>query len=176
MPKTRLPTTNNNPLMNNRYELVLTRWPNVQFRIQTIKIPSIGLSGGASTPQSNHFTDIPIPSEKASFGLLNFSFLIDEDMQSWFEVYEWIKGLGRVEDSEGYATLSQTVDITEGLKSDLIVSISNSKHNENIEFTFEDAFPISLSGFDLTNVSDNPQPLVADVIMQYTLYTVRRTR
>jgi hypothetical protein len=72
--------TNPNFLQPNKFILTFARLPNVQYFCQSLSVPGISMS---EAQQSNPFIDLYVPGEKATYDLLNLTFLIDEELKAW---------------------------------------------------------------------------------------------
>lgn len=148
------------------FAVVVKRLPNVQFFTQTINIPSVSME---SISQPNPFKVIPVPGDRLSYGDLSLSFIIDEAMNNYIEVYNWIKGLTFPNN------FNQNDDLKSseyGLLTDISIVIMNSHKNPNISISFEDCFPVSLSDITLdTTASDvvYPQATVTFTFKDFTI-------
>ena len=81
---------NRNYLTRTKFRFTFQRAPKVAFFTTKINVPDMTL--GVAT-QPTYLTDIPLPGEKIEFGDLNIEFLVDEDMQNYFEIQNWIRGI-----------------------------------------------------------------------------------
>ena len=87
--------TNRNPsnpnlLQQNKFVLNFGRAPSIQFFCQSVSVPGISLS---EVPQFTPFVDVYVPGEKAIYDLLNVTFIVDEELQAWKEIHDWIRGM-----------------------------------------------------------------------------------
>ncbi|MEE3228049.1 MAG: hypothetical protein VX237_03000, partial [Chloroflexota bacterium] len=78
--------TNLNLLQTVAFETNFLRIPNVSYFCQSVNIPGMVLG---TALQPTPFSDIPIEGEKLTFDQLNISFLVDEDLQNYQEIYSW---------------------------------------------------------------------------------------
>lgn len=131
------------------FVLSIERLPNVEFYTQRATIPSI-----SNTPvlQANPLHNIYTNSDRLEFGDLDVSFIIDENMYNYNEIFEWMKGFGTPNSSDQYAKLEKS---EEGLVSDISLIVQNSSRNGNILFTFTNCFPTSLSSVNLDVTSSD---------------------
>jgi hypothetical protein len=133
-----------------------------------------------ASEQSNPFTDIPVPGEHITWEKLPVTFLVDEDLQGYLEMYNWIRGMGFPETFDEYKAARyadpQFRSTWQAFTSDISVFTNTGHRNANIEFLFEDAWPTSVSApkLDTTNPA---QPVVtSQVIFNYTLFDVRSVK
>jgi len=145
-------TDNQNFLSPLGFRFLIQKMPNVNFFIQTVNIPSV--STGETTMPSP-FVAIPVGGDHLTFGSLSITYKIDEDMKNYRELHDWINGIGfpesfqqRKDEDKKSAGLKASKD----LLSDGTLVILNSNMNPNLEVTFKDLYPVSLSDvqFDLS--------------------------
>ena len=73
------------------FKFTLNRAPKVAFFSNSANIPDINL-GVAIQP--NYLNDIPVPGDKMEFGDFTLRFLVDENLENYMEIQNWIRGLG----------------------------------------------------------------------------------
>jgi hypothetical protein len=83
--------------------LLLKRSPKVAFFCNQANIPDINL-GIANQP--TYLRDIPIPGDKIQFGDLNLRFLVDENLENYMEIQNWMRGLGYPESVKEFRDLA----------------------------------------------------------------------
>jgi len=149
------------------FRLVLKRAPNLVYFTQTATIPSITLTEAV---QPTPFTMIPLPGDKIMYEPLTLSFRVDEDMGNYLEIHNWIVGLGRPDNFEGYKTLSEDEDIF----SDGSLIILTSNNNASLAITFEDMFPTNLSPLTFDVQQQDVEYLEAQVTFRYRRFTIDR--
>ena len=172
--------TNPNPLQPNKFLLTFSRLPNMQYFCQNVTVPGISLSEAVL---QNPFVDIYSPGEKAIYDLLNVTFIIDEQMQSWIEVHDWIRAMTFPKEYSEYRQLSRlnkfasaSNDISNKFPqfSDASLSIYSSSNKEYYRFKFHEVFPTTLSTF-VMNAQDGPDNiLTADATFRYSYYDIEK--
>lgn len=153
-------TSNLNLLSPTGFKLTINRskYANVEFFITTFSIPDINVSPieinhrGISTYTSG---------ESRKFGDLSLRFSIDEDMNNYSEIYNWL------ESNVNAAKDDKQID-----QHDMILSVMSSHNNVNKQFQFKNAFPISLSGVEFTTQSTTVEYLQADVSFRYDEFLI----
>jgi hypothetical protein len=142
------------------------RLPHVQFFTQSVTIPSLSL---APIDKPSPFKPIPVPGDRVSYSELPLSFIIDEQMSNFIEVFNWIKGLGFPETFDQYRNLKNS---EAGLLTDISIVIMNSHKNPNIEIQFKDCFPTGLSDVVLDTTQTDiiyPQATVSFAFLNYSI-------
>jgi hypothetical protein len=113
-----------------------TVYPEAEFTIQTMVLPDVIVDGAPlSTPSRN----IAIASDKIVYGPFECSFIVDEDLVNYQEIYDWL--YNQVNDND---SASNVRDVT--------LNIYSSANNLVKQIRFIDAYPTSLSAlpFDIT--------------------------
>ena len=149
-----------NYLKPNGFKFQIHNLPNVSYFCQAANIPAIQIgSPDLETPLSR----IPIPGDKLSYGDLVITFLVQENMSNYIELYKWLIGLGFPNNPDEFKNWNtgqayRFPGVAEkrmgdlGNFSDADFFILDSDNNPNIKITFYDVFPISLEGlnFDIS--------------------------
>lgn len=144
--------TNNNFLSPLGFKFIIKKTPNVNYFVQSVVMPAITLNI-AEVP--NPFIRFPLPGTNLTFGQFDVTFKIDEDMENYLEIYNWLIGLGFPDEFQQYANLAANEPGTgQGLYSDCALIVLSSAMNPNMEITFNDCFPVSLTA--ATFVSTDP--------------------
>ncbi len=146
------------------FETNFTRLPNVNFFCQRINIPSMSL--GLAT-QATPFSDTPLIGDKITFEQLTLSFIVNEDLSNYLELYNWLISLGFSDDHDQF-NLSNSVNPDENLRSDMNIIINTNKSNPNYSITFRDAFPVSLGSIELDVATASLEPIILDVSFAYS--------
>ncbi len=151
--------TNLNQLNVVSFATNFLRMPGVNYFCQRVNIPGISL---ANTIQSTPFANIPIEGDVLEFEDLSLSFIVDEDMQNYLELYNWLHALGFPERYAQYD--NQTSDI----KSDVNIIIHTNKSNPNYSIVFKDVFPIALGVLNFDTNNTDLEPIIVDATFKYT--------
>jgi hypothetical protein len=162
---------NKNFLSPLNFKFQLKRAPHVNFFIQTIVIPGISLPS-VDTP--NPFVKLPYAGDHLSYDELSFSFKVDEDLQNYLEIHNWLRYEGKLYFEE-YKELAAAPRYTgEGLKSDISVSLLTSNRQANYEVVFKDAFPISLSSITLSTTTPDINYIEASASFRYLYFDISK--
>lgn len=162
--------SNRNFLSPLNFKFSLKRAPHVNFFIQKVNVPSIELPP-VNSP--NPFVNIPYSGDHITYGELSITFKVDEDLQNYLEIHNWIKSLGKPKDFEDYRALSQNQEFTgDGLKSDISLMVLSSTKSANYEIIFAEAHPISLSGIVFNTTDSTVNYTEASASFRYTYYDI----
>ena len=170
-------TSNRNFLSVVGFKFLLERCPKVDFFCNQANIPDVTLG---VAQQATYLKNIPVPGDKLQYGALNLSFMVDEDMENYLQIYQWITSLGFPESLDQYQELrredrfSPIIDAQDPLneRSDATLMIINSDYNPSVKIKFKDMFPVSLSGIPFNATSEQQQYYTAQATFQYTIFDV----
>jgi hypothetical protein len=153
------------------FKFNITKNPNVDYFVQSFDFPRITL--GTNRNQQTPFGKIQLPGTPLSFDTFSVTFKIDEDMYNYFEIYDWMAGIGTPESFDQYANLnSQPNGYGVLVNADLIVL--NGTMNPNVKITFSDVNPIALSGFKFDSTETDVNYITATAEFSYREYTYTR--
>lgn len=145
---------NKNYLKPNSFKFVIHRLPNVEYFCQSANIPKLTLG---SAMQPTPFVDIHHVGDKMEFDPLVITFIVDETMNNYMELYNWIIGLGFPKSHSQFASLVKNPSTTflgsdkmleSSVYSDASLFVLDSNNNPVIEVIFRDIFCSSLESID----------------------------
>ena len=155
-------------LSNNKFEFVLDRIPNFTFLVQSVNLPTISLS---PTVVQTPFAPINLPGNILSYAQLSLTFMIDEEMQSWYELYNWMFQLGNPLTKDKTGTLTGIEGSDTNITSDATLIIKTNSNNPNWKVSFVDVFPIDLGEVTFSAI-DSQDFLSSSVSFAYTYFTL----
>ena len=154
------------------FKFTLSRYPKVSFFSNTARIPDISLG---TAIESTYLKDIDIPGEKLTYGELNVRFLVDENLENYMAIHNWLTGLGFPESAQDF--INQTTndlgqrDLREQY-SDGSLHILNSNYNDIAVVKFKDLFPVYLTSLEFDATESDINYFTADVTFKYTIYDI----
>ena len=164
--------TNINHLTPIAYRFNIRKIPNVIYFCQAVNIPGISFP---ETVQRTPFTNINIPGDTLVYEDLTIRFLVDEDLQAYKEIFDWMSALTAPKAFTQYKTERDTNKVlrrsTGNLFSSAELIILNNNMNPNKEIIFDDVFPTSLSSIEFDSGS-TLDTLSATVTFKYTTYSI----
>ena len=167
--------SNPNLIHPNKFELNFARLPNMQYFCQTVTVPGVSLS---EIPKPTPFVDMYIPGEKTIYDLLNVTFMVDEELQAWKEVHDWIRAMTFPKDYSEYQNLANlnrytTLGKTTGPQySDATITILSSSNIPLYRFKFYEVFPTSISSFAMSSTDTPDNIITADATFRFTYYDI----
>lgn len=158
------------------FQFSIQKLPHVQYFCTRASIPDITLG---AVDLENQFIRLPIPGDKLTFGQLDLSFQIDEDMKNFTEVYDWMITLGYPDNFQQRALHQRTNQKTtsnETVYSDASLIVLTNQYKPNIEIKFVDIYPTSLSTLDFNVQESDIEYLTGTVSFAYRKYELNILR
>ena len=173
-----------------QFRFKCTKLPLVEFFVQSANIPGISLG---SATQTNPLYDIPLPGDKITYSALDMSFLVDENLNNYKEIHDWILGLGfpsnhtQFQDLQAAGTdrfpgSARSTAVTGsstpqplnegGIYSDAILTVLNSKNIAKTEIRFQNVYPTNLGGLNYDVRQTDIDYLNASVSFNYMNYDI----
>ena len=173
-----------------QFRFKITKLPLVEFTVQTANIPGISLG---ETTMSTPLKEISMPGDKVSYSSLDVSFLVDENLNNYKEIHDWITGLGFPQDYEQFSDLLGTgadrfpgstsstaatgTSIKQpldegGIYSDATLIVLNSKNIAKTEIRFQNVYPISLGSLSYDIKASDVDYLQVQASFNYMYYEI----
>tara|TARA_R100000315_G_scaffold57170_1_gene31758 strand:- start:11 stop:601 length:591 start_codon:yes stop_codon:yes gene_type:complete len=172
-----------------QFKFGILQLPKVEFFTVAANLPGISLpSATYNTP----FKDIPTMGDKPEYEDLNITFIVDEFLENYISMHEWMIGTGFPKNrtqfanfrsntaNQPQATLGTSTDIGDtqpatpdkGMYGDATLTILSNKNNPLVEVRFQDVFPTSLGGLSYTQTATDVEYLTVDATFQYKIYEI----
>ena len=161
---------NRNFLSGVAFKFNLAKFPKVDFFSNSARIPELSLE---LATQASYLKNIDVPGERLTFGDFTLRFLVDENMENYISIYDWLTGLGFPETTKEFADLIKDKDGQRDAKEafcDGTLRILNSNFREVAKVKFNDLFPVSLTSLDFDATNTDVQFFTAEATFKYTLY------
>ena len=155
------------------FKFNLVRAPKVDFFSNQANIPGINLGVAV---QSTYLKDISIPGDKLVYNDFSIQFMIDENLENYLEIHDWMRGLGypqSVAEAEALYTQAPYIqNSTVSAYSDGSLLIYNSNFNEVAKVNFLDMFPVSLTPIQFNAQNSDINYIMAEATFKYTIFNV----
>ena len=161
---------NRNFLSGVAFKFNLAKFPKVDFFSNSAIIPVLNLE---LAQQASYLKNIAVPGERLTYGDFTLRFLVDENMENYKSVYDWLTGLGFPETTKEFADIIKDSDGQTDPKEafcDGTLRILNSNYREVAKVQFNDLFPTSLTSLDFDATNTDVQFFTAEATFKYTLY------
>ena len=172
-----------------QFRMAINQLPKVEFFITACNLPGINLVEAVfPTP----LKQIPIQGDELTFENLSVSFLVDENLQNYKELHDWLIGIGFPQSRQQFknfrsqtanrpgATRGNSQDIGDvqpatpisPMFSDGTLTILSNKNNPVVEVRFEELSPVALGALAFDQEATDVQYLKATADFNYKYYEI----
>ena len=173
-----------------QFRFKMTKLPTVEFFVQTANIPGITLG---DTTMPTPLKEISMPGDKLTYQTLEVSFLVDENLNNYKEIHDWMTGIGFPEDHKQFADVLATgsdrfsrstpstaavgsgkpAPLSEGgIYSDATLIVLNNKNIAKTEIRFQNVYPTSLGSLSYDIKASDVDYLSVSASFNYMYYDI----
>ena len=172
-----------------QFKMIINQLPKVEFFITAANVPGISLG---ETIFSTPLKQIPMQGDEVTFENLSISFLVDENLENYKELHDWLIGIGFPQSRQQFkdfrsstsnrpgATQGNSQDIGDvqpatavsPMFSDATLTILSNKNNPVVEVRFEELSPLSLGGLNFDQEATDVQYLKSTCDFNYKYYKI----
>jgi hypothetical protein len=143
-----------NLLTSVQFKFEILKLPETNFFVQNVILPSITLDAPLMPgPRRN----LPLPGSKVEFDPLIVTFLVDEDLNNYVELYRWIMLIQRSESMSNWYSDANLHFLTGQMNTSRIVRFVN-------------MVPTMLSELSMTTMEMDSTPVEATISFQYEYF------
>lgn len=153
------------------FRFVLSRSPEINYFLQSVNLPDLTLD---TTAIPTPFARSPLPGDKVTFGDLSITFKVDENMENFQHIYDWLAGLAKLDNFNQYTNLQAGKTTGAGVTCDATLIVLTSSKNPNKQITFTNIFPTSLTGLTFDTTSGDVMYLQATATFAIQKYQIIR--
>ena len=172
-----------------QFKFSINQLPKVEFFTTAANIPDISLSDVViPTP----FKPIPVLGQNFTYGNLNITFNVDEFLENYRELHEWLTGIGFPKDRKqfkdfrsntsntGSASAIPVQDVGKvgktvsdsAMFSDATLTILSNKNNPIVEVRFANMYPVSLGALEFTQQAGDVEYMTVQADFTYQIYEI----
>lgn len=155
-----------NLLADNAYHFEILSMPKLSLFAQTFELP--GCNMGIAL-QPSPMVDIPHPGDKVDFNDLQITFLVDEKLEAYKEVWKWMMYLAAPKSTEEYKKLVESESPYTRV-SDIRMNVLTNKSNITQPVVFVGCFPYALSGILFNAANTEVEHPIATASFTYAYY------
>ena len=158
------------------FKFTLAKEPKISFFCNSARIPEITLGNSV---QPTYLKDIDIPGEKLTYGDFSLRFLVDENLENYLIIHNWMRGLGVPEKFQERQDLinsspnNRTSGIGEKEFADGTLTVLNSNFQPKFNVVFKDMFPISLNTLEFDAAVSDTDYFNSVVEFNYLQYEIQ---
>ena len=163
------------------WRIRFARIPKVEWFCTNVNLPGITL-GEAQYPTP--MMDTYLTGDKLTFETLNLTFLVDEELQNYRQLWDWMIGIGAPKKHSQFSaaltggsnptsqmpTADGTTPSESGLYDDATLIVYNSKNIAKVNIHFKQMFPTSLSGLAYAQDATDIDYFRADASFRFMYY------
>jgi len=168
--------TDRNFLQANGFSFTIDRAPTIGFYGNAINVPGFTLPPAM---QPTYLKMIPRPGEIMEFQDLRVRFLVDQGLENYMEIQNWMRGIGFPESlqqiydwEESSPVKYEQRNIIETLFSDATMTILSAINQPLFSVKFKDCWPHSLSDLSFDAQQSDVEYLTAEVVFKYSVYNI----
>ena len=171
---------NRNYLAPTGFKFIISRAPKISYFGNQVNLPSLTLD---IANQPSYLKSIPRPGTQIDFQDLTLRFLVDENLENYLEIQNWIRGIGFPESLDQIYDYQQndartinsnflTNEDGINLYSDGTLTILNNVNLPQFKVTFDGMFPYFLSTLDFDATQSDLEYFTAEVSFKYNIYNI----
>jgi len=179
---------------SNQFKVYIPIFPLVEWFVVSCNVPGITMGQGVvPTP----LVDYPIVGEKLTYDNFSMTFLVDEKLENFMELHNWLINMAPPENVEQFMARTSEYVLNTGketkfypignqdsqtrtgntsdrqLYCDITLFILSSKNNPVATVVMRDAFPVSLSSLDYSQQDSDTNYVQCNVTFAYPFYTLK---
>ena len=130
--------------------------------VQTFTIPSIyGYVAEQPTPMAAR----PLPGNKAIVGYMDISFLVTENLKSYLEIYQWMRGIYAMERTEEYKNKKLYLE-------QATLTTYTSANNPYMRISLIDCFPVKIDELTFNTQASEAEPMKCKVSFAFLRFDI----
>ena len=157
-----------NFLQPNGFKLVVNRkrFKNLEFFAQTVSHPDVSV---APTTAPFRGTNLLLPGDKIEYGALSVDAIVDENMNVYKEMLDWLKSTAqeKLKTSSAVNAADQDTSVY-----DITLSILSSHNNQIDKIVYQGAFPTNIGQVNFQSTVDNVTYITFPITFYYTTFTI----
>ena len=170
-----------------QFRFIINQLPKVEFFTVAANVPGITLG---ETLFPTPFRQIPIAGDELTYESFTISFLVDEYLENYITLHDWLVGHGFPSDRQEFADFRDNTAVedtktssassrTSGravsdrvMSSDSTLTILSNKNNPIVEFRFRDMYPTSLGGLSYDQGATDVDYIRVDASFSYQSFSI----
>tara|TARA_R110000823_G_scaffold264710_1_gene384789 strand:- start:612 stop:1193 length:582 start_codon:yes stop_codon:yes gene_type:complete len=169
-----------------QFRFGINQLPKVEFFTTAANIPGINM-GEAIFPTP--FKDIGIMGDKLTFENLEITFIVDEFLENYRSLHEWMSAIGFPKDRKQFRDFRSNISNTpsasintpstervgattsaNALFSDANLIVLSNKNNPILQIDYQNIYPVALSAIQFSQDSTDVQYIIASATFSYQIY------
>jgi hypothetical protein len=160
---------NTNPLQPTKFLLTFSRIPDVQYFCQQVNVPGVVLG---EVVRETPFLDMYSPGTKLKYEPFDIDFIIDEELMSWKNMYNWFISIA---DPDGFEKRDGTLMKQNEHLSDAMLTILSALNNPILRIQFRNVFPLTMSDLEFNTQASADTIMTCKSSFRYESYNYLTT-
>ena len=172
-----------------QFKFSINQLPKVEFFTVSANIPDLTL---ADVVIPTPFKPIPVLGQNLTYGNLSITFIVDEFLENYRELHEWLTGIGFPKDrkqfsefrsntaNRGTASATPVQDVGKvgksvsdsAMFSDATLTVLSNKNNPIVEVRFANMYPVSLGALEFSQQASDVEYMTVQADFTYQLYEI----
>ncbi|MDB4372587.1 hypothetical protein N9Z53_02305, partial [Mariniblastus sp.] len=152
-----------------QFKLIIDRknFSNLEYFCQSIQLPSMDVPA-AELPYSRLST-MPIAGDKLNFGTLECMVIVDENLNAYKEMFEWLQRIVQTNQASGLdrARAESTLPAT---NADITVSILSSHNNTTRTIRYIDCIPTAIGSLPMESTTGDTTIIALPVSFRFSYF------
>ena len=163
-------TTNINYMMPTGFRVTFSHpdYDNIEYFAQSVAHPSVDVS---NAEVSFSRINLPVAGDKMTHSPLSMTFLMDEDMETFKEIHDWLNRL--ICSPQVSAADALAAEGKFPTECDIAVTILTSHNNKNQTIVYHHAFPIALGAVDFNSTQNSGDYLTFDAQFKFSYFSIK---
>ena len=149
------------------FKFVIHRLPYTEFFTQAANIPGIS---APPVESPSPFKNMAFSHDRLEYSDFTIQVRVDEDMNNYNEIVNWMKGLAFPDQFSQFANLDAS---DEGLYSDATLMVLTNGKNPNIHVIMKDIFPTSLGDIQMNTMAPDVDFVSVDMTFKVNNMEIR---
>ena len=160
-------TSNLNYLQPTGFKVIIdrTRYPNLEYFVQSVSHP-----GASLTPIElpvRRITSVPLAGDKMTFSEVGFDIIVDENMTSYKEMYDWMTRIV----NEGQVSAGER-DTKKPTYADITLSVLSSHNNTAQKIRYLDCVPTGLGAIEFQSTSGDTTYVTFNASFRFSQFEI----
>jgi hypothetical protein len=155
---------NLNMLAQNNFLYQIERCPGVAYFSRNVELPGMTLTHAR---ENTPFATIPVSGDNISFGTLSITFLVDEDLNNYFSIVDWLYGLAGPVD---FVQRQKFIEEKGKPHSEITLLIMDQQKKTHYSVRYSDCLPTSISNLSLVTDNTTTEYQTATATFVYSYY------
>lgn len=154
------------------FKFLLAKYPKIAYFAQSANIPNINLG---ITERPTPFRSLPVEGFM-EYDPLNITFIIDEDLENYMILHNWMRGLGvpdNFSERQSFEDKDKEKAIGDFPFADATLTVLSSNFKPNFNVVFRELKPVSLTTLEFDSSLTDTDYFTATVEFDYISYQVQ---